>query len=142
MRECKGGRSPFIYPCTLSSGMEIGKICLYCAVLCDRIFIKVIGGDVLSSRLNISVSDDLRAWLEGQSKLCGIPMSAVATMLLNEARRNRELQGMSDSILLFLNSLTPEQKNLFFSGKKKPEEFPAYDVLLDELKAELKKAPK
>lgn len=96
----------------------------------------------MASRLNISVSDDMRKWLEEQAKMSGIPMSSFATMLLNEARRYRDMTGITDKILLFMNTLSADEREAFFSGRKKADELPGFVVLPDELQEEIKRGSK
>lgn len=88
----------------------------------------------MSSRLNISVSDDLRMWLEKQAESSGISMSAFATMLLNEARRNRELQFLSNDMMKFFGSLTPIEREGLFSGRKKVEDLTGRESEVEKLK--------
>lgn len=44
----------------------------------------------MSKRINISLSDEYYDWLSSQAKENGIAVSAYATMLLNQAKKNIE----------------------------------------------------
>lgn len=93
----------------------------------------------MSKRINITLSDDFMVWLESESEKAGIPLATFATLLLNESKRNRELLGMSDAILLFMQSLTEDERKLLFTGKKKLDEFSSFNALPERLKAEFEK---
>jgi hypothetical protein len=44
----------------------------------------------MSKRINIGISDEFHEWLVIQAKENGLALSAYATMLLNQARKNQE----------------------------------------------------
>lgn len=50
----------------------------------------------MSARMNITISDDMREWLEGESKRLGMAMSAVILMALNTYINQQKTIEMAD----------------------------------------------
>ena len=50
----------------------------------------------MAQRMNIAVSDDMREWLEGESKRLGMAMSAVILMALNTYINQQKTIEMAD----------------------------------------------
>lgn len=62
----------------------------------------------MPKRINISLSDDFYLWLSTQAKENGIPVSAYATMLLNQAKKNIENTETMQAYLKQFSNLPPE----------------------------------
>lgn len=62
----------------------------------------------MSKRINISLSDEYYDWLSSQAKENGIAVSAYATMLLNQAKKNIENTEVMQAYMKQFANLSPE----------------------------------
>lgn len=63
----------------------------------------------MSKRFQCSVSDEFDAWLTAESEKSGVAYATMATILLNEAKRNREEKESLAGLGEFFRKLTPDQ---------------------------------
>lgn len=62
----------------------------------------------MSKRINIGVSDEVYEWLSSQASENGIAVSAYATMMLNQSKRNMEAQKELSAMMGTFAKLPPE----------------------------------
>lgn len=67
----------------------------------------------MSKRFMISVNDDFYLWLTAEAENIGIPSATMATILLNEAKKNREAQA---NIQMTNDKMKEQVTKLFEAG--------------------------